>query len=1079
MDFASVFNDASVSDDTGTLTASRLSGLGMGPDTVIASRRLPGGITYHDLEVLDVTLGSGGDTFFVEGTTKREDFQVWTLLHTGAGDDVVTVSLGADTDGRFALDTGSGDDTVDASFSSLPLVIFGGTGKDTIEGGIGHDILFGDQGRVDFTNAQGAVVTRLGTAPPTAQGTVESAAASSLVDGSAAFPVENGGLSGLRVVIVEGTGAGQSRLISSNTATELILAEAWDVVPDGTSRYRVAGVPRDQTDGTFRDPAQILVLDPDVGGDDVIRSSFGDDLVYGGAGHDAVKGGPGTDTLYGGSGDDILEAGWGAGDRLYGEAGQDVLYGSDDGADTLEGGSGNDRLFGLSGNDVMAGGPGDDIMEGGPGDDLLQGDEGSDLIVGGADHDILYGHNDAVSPDDDAVDYIYGDFGASEVTAGSGQDAIYGGGGNDLLFGEGQDDDIISGGDPSDLVNYGDPGDGSGFVTSPTPTPDPALGTDLTYEKAEQSLPAGVDEAGRWAELSGSAALGGVSGNEGLSMEPAVAANASGGRYVAWADNRNGNFEIYVAYHSGGIWQQLAGSAEQGGISDTQGASRRPGLILDGSGLPVVAWTERDGASSDIRAARYNPALNGGTGGWEALGDSLGASGISGTGAADRAVLGMVDGQPAVAWLDTSAGVAQVYVKRFDGAVWVELGTGSASGTGVTGAVSGVSDFAFAADGATAAVAWSETNGTALQIHVRELSGGTWTTTTDPGGLGDLTLESASPTMAYHAGDLFVAWEQQTSSVTFDREIYAARYDHVAGTWTEAGTGAWSGGGVSMSPDAAVKPKLAAGGGRLHLVWSETQITDGAVRQTALYAKVWDGTGFQEEVPGDASGQGIGETRSEALDVSVSVDSSGHPYVAWSEAGQGTSEIFVRGNSFDVARVFQAADATALQGLLDSEDLGTGDVVVVGPGTFAGDVIVGAGDAGVLVVGSPGLGTILTGSTNSDAAAVRDCEILGSGLTVTGGTGFQATRNRIVGSAVSLTLDGASGVGVLYNRVEGSGVGLRVSSAASGRVFGNDVAAAGTGVEIAARFDGHMKKNRVHGASLGVSYDAAAVFGEN
>ncbi|RLB30663.1 MAG: hypothetical protein DRH20_16440, partial [Deltaproteobacteria bacterium] len=334
VDFASVFNDASVSDDTGTLTASRLSGLGMGSDTVIASRRLPGGITYHDLEVLDVTLGSGGDTFFVEGTTKREDFQVWTLLHTGAGDDVVTVSLGADTDGRFALDTGSGDDTVDASFSSLPLVIFGGTGKDSTVGGVRHDILFGDQGRVDFTNAQGAVVTRLGTALPTAQSTVESAAASSLVDGSAAFPVENGGLSGLRVVIVEGTGAGQSRLISSNTATELILAEAWDVVPDGTSRYRVAGVPRDQTDGTFRDPAQILVLDPDVGGDDVIRSSFGDDLVYGGAGHDAVKGGPGTDTIYGGSGDDILEAGWGAGDRLYGEAGQDVLYGSDDGADT-------------------------------------------------------------------------------------------------------------------------------------------------------------------------------------------------------------------------------------------------------------------------------------------------------------------------------------------------------------------------------------------------------------------------------------------------------------------------------------------------------------------------------------------------------------------------------------------------------------------------------------------------------------------------------------------------------------------------------------------------------------------------
>ena len=44
---------------------------------------------------------------------------------------------------------------------------------------------------------------------------------------------------GLRVRITGGTGAGQSRLITSNGATSLMNAAAWDVVPDATSAYEI------------------------------------------------------------------------------------------------------------------------------------------------------------------------------------------------------------------------------------------------------------------------------------------------------------------------------------------------------------------------------------------------------------------------------------------------------------------------------------------------------------------------------------------------------------------------------------------------------------------------------------------------------------------------------------------------------------------------------------------------------------------------------------------------------------------------------------------------------------------------
>src|SRR5262249_49995640 len=136
VDFATVYNDAATADQTGALTATDLTGLGMAA-----------GIHYGNLEALDVFLGSGADTFAVRGAMKRPDgFRIVTMLNTGAGDDAVTVALGA-ADGFFALNTEAGDDRVLAGASTAPLVLFGGTGNDSIQGGQGDDIIFGDKGR--------------------------------------------------------------------------------------------------------------------------------------------------------------------------------------------------------------------------------------------------------------------------------------------------------------------------------------------------------------------------------------------------------------------------------------------------------------------------------------------------------------------------------------------------------------------------------------------------------------------------------------------------------------------------------------------------------------------------------------------------------------------------------------------------------------------------------------------------------------------------------------------------------------------------------------------------------------------
>ncbi|HEX6132112.1 MAG TPA: hypothetical protein VF044_10290, partial [Actinomycetota bacterium] len=131
VDTLNVFHGNSPADDVGVLTSTRLTGLGMGGDTVIADRLIPGGITYANLEALNIELGFGADDFTIESThagsttvkTGRGGDQVLvktidghTTIVTGDGNDHVTVSndetLVDQITALLTLDLGAGDDTI-------------------------------------------------------------------------------------------------------------------------------------------------------------------------------------------------------------------------------------------------------------------------------------------------------------------------------------------------------------------------------------------------------------------------------------------------------------------------------------------------------------------------------------------------------------------------------------------------------------------------------------------------------------------------------------------------------------------------------------------------------------------------------------------------------------------------------------------------------------------------------------------------------------------------------------------------------------------------------------------------------
>ncbi|MEM4406832.1 MAG: hypothetical protein QXS68_07275, partial [Candidatus Methanomethylicaceae archaeon] len=1026
VDFLFVYDTDSYANSTGVLTESnledfemRINGLGMGPDTVIGGRPFPGGITYGNMEVLELNLGKGDNTFFVEKTHNRPDFQTWTMLNTGAGDDSVYVYLEEGTDGSFALDTQEGDDFVDARASSLPMYIFGGLGDDEIYGGVNENIIFGDRGRIDFLNAEGMIVTRLGFAPREMIGSVDSATGTTLADNEASFPIDNYGLSGLVVSIIQGTGAGQSRLILSNTETELTISEPWIVNPDHTSYYRISGRPEDQTDGVSWPTGRTIPIDDDLGGDDIIYGNLKNDLIYGGAGNDYIDGSFGTDEIYGGSGDDELSGGYGVGDKLYGEAGDDVIYGSDDGADIIYGVSGRDRIFGYGGNDFIDGGSDDDIIEGGPGDDFILGQAGSDLIVGGGDHDIIYGHNETGQGDDGAVDYLYGDFGTLNISSGAGNDRLYGGAGNDLIYGEYGDDYIDAGSGTSDLFYFGpDEGVNPSDYVIPTPTPNPELQTPIN-PRPMLTLPSGTDETGRWVEYARSATEGGLSNDGALSVEPDIV-SYGGAQYVVWADNRNGNYEIYLARHTSTGWEEICGSAEQGGISQSPGSSRRPSMAITDDGKIIVSWTEIVGGSSDIRVSKYDPIEDR----WVSIGDSLGDGGISKTGKADNSTVIIVGGSPVVFWLDSSNKPNQVYAKKFDGSSWVDFGSGSSSGGGITEATEDTFEYSVAVYGNKVALTWSQKVEKGIQIYLKIYDSGSWSElsgSASGGGVSRTSLDSRNPTVIYHNGELFVAWEQVTSTQKYERQIYVAKYRQFDGGWQEACAGSLSGGGISNTKDFATNPKFAEGGGKLYIFWANRLVDQGVFKQNAIYYKVWNGNDFIEELPGDATGLGVGKTESQTSDFSVTVDSSGHPFVVWNEKKTGLSEIYVRGNTFNISRIFEVDRTTDIQTLLDTHNLGPGDVILIKENNESSFVL-SPDDSGLMIYGAPG--ARLTGDIYVEASNVliQRLELNGS-IEVRDSSGFVLRESTIYGD---VSLNGGEDAYISHNKIYGRGVGIEL-----------------------------------------------------
>ena len=348
---------------------------------------------------------------------------------TVQGDDVAGVT-GDDylegNHGRDVLEGGPGHDNLIGG-SSTAGVLDGNVGAagDTIRGGLGNDVVLGDNGTIDASR----VPTRLQDA------TTDDAADDATSGDDSVF-----GDAGVDVVHGQGgndtiSGGDEADRIQGNAGADTINGNNGD--DDIVGGSDTAGI-----------------VDHNVGG--------AGDTVHGDDGNDIVLGDNGTvtgtarvvtrlDDATTDDGQDDTESG---DDSLFGDAGADVVEGQG-GNDTISGGADADRIQGNAGRDTVAGDAGDDDIAGGSdtagivdenvggSGDTIDGNGGADVIIG--DNGTISGSGRTVARFDDATT------GDSQDDSFSGDDTIRGGTEADVIQAQGGDD-LVGGGDHDDRI---------------------------------------------------------------------------------------------------------------------------------------------------------------------------------------------------------------------------------------------------------------------------------------------------------------------------------------------------------------------------------------------------------------------------------------------------------------------------------------------------------------------------------------------------------------------------------------------------------------------------------------------------
>ncbi len=368
----------------------------------------PGSAAYPtDLGSSDATVG--GNDYLGGGNDADR-------IYGGIGDDAAYGGLGDDyAEGNPGADTlagDEGDDDLVGGSSELASGSFSGSeaGRpdtaDTIDGGVGQDVIAGDNARV----------SRTGSAHPLVAGRVMSPRAIDLADEGSGNPAGTSGGDDLR----------------GGDGNDVVLGQRGnDLVSLGNDADYGEGGP------------DVDTVNGDAGDDDIVGGSFtpvtgaaltsvgqpdASDTLAGDEGQDVVLGDNAAVTRFASTGASTTTAGAVAGTALTGNR-VDVarsIAPYDLGDAPTAGTSAGDTITGDADNDVLLGQGGNDSVDAGSGSDYAEGGQGSDLVLGGTEDDDLAGGSSTTT-----VRVNFSDAGQPDAS-----DNVQGGTGSDIAIGD-------------------------------------------------------------------------------------------------------------------------------------------------------------------------------------------------------------------------------------------------------------------------------------------------------------------------------------------------------------------------------------------------------------------------------------------------------------------------------------------------------------------------------------------------------------------------------------------------------------------------------------------------------------------
>lgn len=434
------------------ISADQLGSISAQYQTVSTQSNGSGGNSPVSSNSWGLTLKDAGE----QDNTLRGDYRVKTAIAnsgikrlTTTNQEIIVVSAGQ----SYYVRNSEGNLIADAAGQLVTdNALFGGAGKDKIEGLTGSDLIGGYGGNDMIDGGEGADMIGGGAGADHIQG----GDGDDYISGSADVNKSQQAWSSTDAWAAYGLPAGKEALTAQARWGSYIEGAGEDAV----TVWSGIGATREDTAATEGD-----VIDAGAGDDwviaswaaDRIKGGTGDDQIDGLAGDDIIEGNEGDDNL---SGDGIVKAGYlnsvdaqyhGA-DFIDGGEGKDQIDGQG-GADQLFGGDGDDKIFGdtgvksdsryfvdlqYQGDDYIDGEGGNDYIEGNKGDDTIYGGEGDDNLSGDQAADKL-STSEAKTRANWGNDYLDGEAGKDTLSGEGGDDMLYGGDDDDVLFGDDAD----------------------------------------------------------------------------------------------------------------------------------------------------------------------------------------------------------------------------------------------------------------------------------------------------------------------------------------------------------------------------------------------------------------------------------------------------------------------------------------------------------------------------------------------------------------------------------------------------------------------------------------------------------------